>query len=129
MAPHRRFRWRSRDDRRLREAWKRPVGADAAQGVHRVTIRPARADDGLSIRRLAVLDSAEVPSGALLVAEVSGELWAAVTVTGNLVIADPFRPTAELVRLLRLRAGQLHQAQERLSLNLNSRVRLSREGA
>jgi len=81
--------------------------AGAAQGV---TIRPARSDDALALRRLATLDSAEVPPGALLVAEVSGELWAAIAVASAVAVADPFRPTAELVRLLHLRAEQLRRA-------------------
>jgi hypothetical protein len=49
-----------------------------------------------------------VPPGPLLVAEVAGELWAAVSVTGvPRAIADPFNHTAELVSLLRERADRL----------------------
>ena len=87
-----------------------PAFAGSAQGV---TIRPARSDDALALRRLAALDSSEVPPGALLVAEVSGELWAAVAVATAVTVADPFRPTTELVRLLHLRAEQLRRADAR----------------
>ena len=69
-----------------------------------VTIRPAYADDATALHRLAALDSAFVPPARLLVAEVEGELWAALDPDGGTVIADPFRPTAALVALLRLRA-------------------------
>ena len=66
-----------------------------------VTIRPAYADDAMAITRLAALDSASVPRGPLVVAEVDGELRVAVSVDEFTVIADPFHRTAELVALLR----------------------------
>ena len=72
-----------------------------------VTIRPAAAADGPALTRVAALDSARVPSGDLLVAEVDGELWAALALNGGTVIADPFRPTADVVTLLERRAAQL----------------------
>ena len=73
--------------------------------THPVTLRPAYADDATALHRLAVLDSAPgAPSGRLLVAEVDGELWAALAPETGAVIADPFRPTADLVELLRAQA-------------------------
>lgn len=73
-----------------------------------ITIRFAYPDDTDALRRLAILDSKPVPEGPLLVAEVAGELWAAVSVTGTgLHISDPFRYTAELVTLLQERAHRL----------------------
>lgn len=66
-----------------------------------VTIRPADADDQPAIWRLAALDSAPVPRGPLLVAEVQGELRAAVSMTDAGSIADPFHLTADLIGLLR----------------------------
>jgi hypothetical protein len=41
----------------------------------------------------------------VLVAEVAGELWAALEIGSGAAIADPFRPSAQLVELLRLHAG------------------------
>lgn len=67
----------------------------------------ASEDDAPSLNRLAQLDSASVPAGQLVVAEVGGELWAARQIDGPLAIADPFRPTADLLALLALRGGQL----------------------
>src|SRR5207247_10839595 len=75
-----------------------------------VTIRRAYPDDAAALARLAALDSRRAPAGDLLVAEVEGELWAAVTVDGAVAVADPFRATAGLVRLLRIRAAQLEAA-------------------
>ncbi|HLY35142.1 MAG TPA: hypothetical protein VKU35_00345, partial [Candidatus Limnocylindria bacterium] len=66
-----------------------------------VTIRPANADDELDLWKLAALDSSPLPAAPLLVAEIQGELRAAVSVTDLRAIADPFRRTAELVELLR----------------------------
>ena len=72
-----------------------------------VTIRQAVASDELALQRLATLDSAPAPVGRVLVAEVDGELWAAVEVDGGRAIADPFRPSGSLVEVLRLRAEPL----------------------
>ncbi|HYY22407.1 MAG TPA: hypothetical protein VE780_11065 [Thermoleophilaceae bacterium] len=72
-----------------------------------VTIRPALAHDAAALSRLAALDSASPPRGAVLLAEVEGELWAALPLDGGPAIGDPFRPSGDLVRLLELRASQL----------------------
>jgi hypothetical protein len=66
-----------------------------------ITIRPARAADEQAIRRLAALDSAPVPRGELVLAEVDGELRAAVSTDGRGAIADPFHRTLELVAMVR----------------------------
>jgi hypothetical protein len=69
-----------------------------------LTIRPADLADLAALDRLAALDSAPAPAGDVLVAEVGGELWAAVDVDSGAAIADPFRPSADVVELLRLHA-------------------------
>jgi hypothetical protein len=75
-----------------------------------VTIRNAFPDDALALVRLAALDSAEVPSGPMLVAEVNGEVRAALSLRDGAAIADPFRRTRALVELLSARAAQLTTA-------------------
>lgn len=75
-----------------------------------VTIRDAFPDDALALVRLATLDSAEVPPQPILVAEVNGELRAALSLRDGAVIADPFRRTQALVELLSSRATQLAMA-------------------
>ena len=72
-----------------------------------IKIRLTGPDDAPILRRLAALDSAEVPSGWMLLAEVGDEPWAAVEVRTGEAIADPFRPTADIVTLLRMRAARL----------------------
>jgi hypothetical protein len=72
-----------------------------------VLVRVATPDDAGAVARLAALDSAATPAGELLLAEVAGELRAAVRVEDRAAIADPFEPTAGLVALLRARAAQV----------------------
>ena len=66
-----------------------------------ITIRPGYGDDELAVIRLAALDSAEVPSAPLLLAEVDGEVRAALSLGDGSVIADPFFPTLHLLDLMR----------------------------
>jgi hypothetical protein len=75
-----------------------------------VVIRSAAANDRGSLRRLALLDSARVPDGPMLVAEQEGMLVAAVPLGGGRAIADPFVRSAEIVGLLELRRAQLRSA-------------------
>ena len=72
-----------------------------------VTIRLARPEDARAVSDLSVLDSSERPRGEVLVAEVDGSLWAAVSLEDRHTVADPFRPSGDLVPLLRERAHQL----------------------
>jgi hypothetical protein len=72
-----------------------------------VTIRAAGPVDGAALRRIAQRDSRAVPDGELLIAEVDGEAQAAIALASGEVIADPFRHTTELVRMLFLRRSQL----------------------
>ena len=75
-----------------------------------VVIRAARGTDGDSLRRLAALDSARIPTGDLLIAEAEGAVVAAHSPTTGATIADPFRRTADVVELLELRGAMLRAA-------------------
>jgi hypothetical protein len=73
-----------------------------------LTIRMAVSADAAALGRLAQLDSAPAPEPVpMLVAEVEGELRAALPLDGGPAIADPFQRTAELVAMLVARARQL----------------------
>jgi hypothetical protein len=72
-----------------------------------ITIRRATAEDALAVRRLAIIDSAFPPTGDVLLAEMGSELWAALSLDTGATVADPFRPSRDLVDLLRFRAGRL----------------------
>ena len=69
-----------------------------------VTIRAAQPADHEALRRLAERDSARPIGEPVVVAQVDGELRAALSVRTGDTVADPFHPTAELVDLLRLHA-------------------------
>ncbi len=77
-----------------------------------VTLRPATPDDDLSVRRLAQLDSSDVPAGALLLALVDGTPLAALSLDTGAVIADPFSRTLDLVAVLHERAARIKAAEQ-----------------
>ena len=74
-----------------------------------IVIRSPRTDEAFAVRRLAYLDSRRPLRGDVLVAFVDGEPLAAISLADGTVVADPFRLTADIVELLRLRA-QLRDA-------------------
>jgi hypothetical protein len=67
-------------------------------------IRLATADDDLTLSRLAKLDSKAPLRGPVLLGEIAGAPVAALGLTDDRVIADPFVPTAHLLASLRMRA-------------------------
>ena len=82
-------------------------------GAHDLTLRYATAADAEALDRLAQLDSAHAPAGTVLAAAVDGDLWAAVSIEYGDAVADPFRPTGELVSLLQERARQMRRQRTR----------------
>jgi hypothetical protein len=72
-----------------------------------VTLRYSTPADQAPLERLAELDSSGPPVQPVLLAEVDGQLRAALALKGGIVVADPFHPTADLIDLLRARARQL----------------------
>ena len=72
-----------------------------------MTIRTAEPQDYARLSNLASLDSARPLHGQALVAEVDGDAVAALEVDSGRAVADPFRRTASIVDLLRLRARQI----------------------
>jgi hypothetical protein len=86
-----------------------------------VTIRRSYPDDRSALLRLAILDSADPITGDALVAEVDGELRAAVALSGGAAIADPFHRTADLVELLWIRAARMERPAVRVTRRLGLR--------
>lgn len=70
-----------------------------------ILIRSARSDDLGEITRVTGRDTGTLPAEPLLVAEVDGNIRAAVSMTDGEVVADPFHRTAELVAMLKIRAS------------------------
>jgi hypothetical protein len=88
-----------------------------------VALRTASADDVATVRRLAALDSAPMPAPPLLLGIVDGEAVAALSLSSDAVVADPFTPTVAVVELLRLRAARL-----RTGAPTPSRLQRARDG-
>jgi hypothetical protein len=99
------------DFRRAGAAGRRRPPGRAAPHAHEVqrsvTLRFGFPDDAEAIARLAALDSASAPAQPVLLAEVDGELRAALSLSDGAVVADPFYATLALVELLRARSRQL----------------------
>lgn len=80
-----------------------------------ITIRLAYADDHEALMRLAALDSARhAPPSPLVIAEVGGELRAALSLHDGSSIADPFHPTLNMLDLLRTHAAGTEPAPRRV---------------
>jgi hypothetical protein len=82
---------------------------DSGTATSALTLRYAVPADAEALDRLAALDSSRTPRGLVLVAEIGGELWAAISLDDHHAVADPFRPTGELVALLVERARQIRR--------------------
>ena len=72
-----------------------------------LVLRRATAADAGAVITHAHLDSAPVPRGDVVLAEVGEETWAAVSLEDFQVVADPFRPAGDVVFTLLERARQL----------------------
>jgi hypothetical protein len=75
-----------------------------------VTVRLGSPADLPALQRLAGLDSRPLPPGPHLVAERNGRIDAALALSTDELVADPFRRTAELRALLCCHAGALGAA-------------------
>jgi hypothetical protein len=95
--------------RRIADHYSRDVEprTEREPEMKNLTIRRATAADEFAVRRLSALDSAFPPTGDVLLAEMGGELWAALSIDSGHAVADPFRRSGDLVELLRFRAERL----------------------
>jgi hypothetical protein len=73
-------------------------------------LRPSHSGDEAAIARLVELEEAPGLVGDTLVAELDGTIVAALSVHGDQAVADIFRPTAAIVRMLRHWRAELTQA-------------------
>ena len=95
---------------RARDAWQRRQSGE-------LKFRDATDDDAADLMRLARLDSQDrPPAGRLVVAVDGGELVAAIAVESGACIADPFKATAAVVALLRLKAEERRPRPQRTTL-------------
>ena len=89
------------------------------KSISPITIRRAHPEEP-GVLRVAALDSARVPRSPLLVAEVDGQVRAALSLEDGKAIADPFHASRDLLDLLRAHAA----ATRRPSSGLLARLRL-----
>jgi len=90
-----------------------------------ISIRRAGEDDRAALLLLAVLDGGRPLAGEVLLARVGDEPWAAMEVDTGAAVADPFRRSAHVLELLRLRVA----AQRRRHAGATRRRRLRRRWA
>lgn len=94
-------------------------------------IRPATARDESTLKHLAALDSERPIARPALVGEIGGRAVAAISLTDGRVIADPFVRTAQLVSVMRVRAGahQAHAKQPALRERIRAGLRPAAQAA
>jgi hypothetical protein len=90
----------ARRRRPQREAPKPAVG-------QRLALRLDRVHDHEALLGLAELEGRPLPEGPFVVGEVDGAIVAAMPLLSGATLADPFRPTAEIIPLMALRVEQL----------------------
>jgi hypothetical protein len=105
-----------------RDARRAGMGAPAARSGPRrvdsataITIRFASGGDAAVLRRVAELDSANVPAAPVLLAMVDGDVRAAMSLADGAVVGDPLHSTAETVELLNRRARRAGKTEDRKS--------------
>src|SRR5947208_9863136 len=115
---------RTASNRRLARLAAQPALASAAG--RSVILRFGSPADEKALAWLAALDSAPTPAQPVLLAEVDGQLLAALVLSDGSVVADPFHRTADLIDLLHQRAHQLdaNRRPERFRLRRWLRVRV-----
>jgi hypothetical protein len=87
-----------------------------------ITLRLSDPSEEPAIERLGELSGRPIPAGRYLVADVDGQIWAALPLSGGEPVADPFLPALEVKGLLSLRAAQLHAS---VALTRDERPRLA----
>jgi len=95
-------------DRALRIAYLlRHAEPGRTAPVETVVLRLSRVQDEVGLDTLGRLEGRPVSAGSYVVAEIGGDVVAALPLRPGAPLADPFRPTADLLPLLELRAKQL----------------------
>jgi hypothetical protein len=74
-----------------------------------LALRVADTDDAVALRRLAALDDSAPLEGPVMLALVDGQAVAALSLSDDRIVANPFLPTADAVALLGMRVAQLRR--------------------
>jgi hypothetical protein len=91
-------------------------------------VRLATEEDARALSKLAQLDSQRPLGGQILIGELDGHAAAAISLADNRVVSDPFKATAQIAQMLRMRAAGLHAVAETPSLRerIRNGVRVTR---
>ncbi len=100
------------DLRRQARAQRVPEEQEPLPDDDCLTVRMAAPRDADALRLLAALEGVNMPRGEVLVAQVAGDVVAALPLDGGRALADPFQRSAEFVELLKVRARQLRRDEE-----------------
>jgi hypothetical protein len=79
-------------------------------------IRTATDADAAALSNLAEMDGKPPLEGSILIGELHGDPVAAISLSDDRSISDPFRPTAHLLATMRVRARGLHAVEHMPSL-------------
>jgi hypothetical protein len=91
----------------------RGFGDRPAADTTDLELRLCRGSDDPQIEQLALLEGRPVPYGRMVLAVIRGRIVAALPLTGEHPLRDPFVRTERLVPLLELRAAQLRDPEPR----------------
>jgi hypothetical protein len=107
--------WEKRQelDRTTRSKYLRRESRQGSSDDDAVLLRLSHVGDAAALARLAQLEGRAIPLRRHVVAELRGDLVAAVPLGPGSALADPFEETAHLIPLLELRARQLAHARPR----------------
>jgi len=94
-------------DARSRRPYDEPAAKTQQVSEAEIVLRLCTVHDDPALERLAELEGRLLPAGRFLVAEANGELVAAQALAGGAPFTDPFRATAHVLPLMRLRVEQL----------------------
>jgi hypothetical protein len=86
-------------------ARRTPDAHRIAGWMSEISLRLAGPSDRAELERLAILDERPLPPAPHLLARSDGELTAALSLATGEIVADPFRRTAEVQRLLEAHAA------------------------
>jgi hypothetical protein len=107
---------KARRSARARGHRRSGLSTELSAAEQAVTLRRYSAEDHDPLARLAALDSSKPPDQPVVVAEIGGELRAALSLNDGSLVADPFHLTGGVAHLLRAYARQLDvQPQTRVS--------------
>jgi hypothetical protein len=98
----------------LAAAARRPPAQPSPSAQEDLVIRLSRVGEAASLERLATLAERKLPAGQFVVAELAGDVVAALPLDApGPALRDPFRRTAGLTDLLELRARQVRGTERR----------------